>query len=224
MEQRHAPYQSLMQAVQPNDVQDLVTFLQNYNQNPLDTWLGLGQALHEAGHIENPQFSVDSVRGLVQAPQSAPDPTMPEWAQSLQQRLDALSQDSEQRNQTEQQRQAEQQAAEQQQMLAEAHSTIAETLKNAGIPDGLVTPEMMTGALVANRGDVNLAAQSFAGLKEGLLKNWVETNSTGPKPPTVNGGMPTAPQGGLKPKSGDGFRAASRGAEQFLRQNGGVQE
>lgn len=224
LEQRNAPYQSLMEAVQPDSVNDLVTFLQNYNQDPVATWLGLGGALHEAGHIENPQFSIDSVQGLLQAPQAPPDPTMPEWAQQLQQRLDSLTQDSEARNQTEQQRQAEQQANEQKQMLAEAHSTISETLKNAGLPEGLVTPEMMTGALVSHRGDVQAAAQEFITYKEGLLKSWVEQNSTGPKPPTVNGGMPTAPKQGLKPKSGDGFRAASRGAEQFLRQNGGVQE
>src|SRR5438270_119915 len=49
LEQQYAPYKGLMDAVTPDQVQNLVTFLANYSSDPLATWMGLGQSLHEDG-------------------------------------------------------------------------------------------------------------------------------------------------------------------------------
>lgn len=221
MEQQYAPYKGLTDLVQPDQVQNLTQFLQNYSQDPLATWLGLAQSLTDEGVIKNPNFSLEQLQQLVAEQEQAPvagAEDMPPWAQSMAQQLQTMSQAEEQRQQAEQQRQAEAEAAQQEQMLEQAKGTIKEQLKAAGITEGLVTDEQMVAALIAHNGDLNQAVASFTGLRDGFLKGFTDANGAGPKPPTVNGETPQAPKGGLRQKSGDGFREASLGAQQMLSQ------
>ena len=224
MEQQNAPYSPLRDLVGADQVENLVGFLNNYSTDPVATWLGLAQALQEEGHIENPEFNVESLQQMLSAPQAPPDPSMPEWAQQMQQQMQQLSQFHEQSQQEQQQQAAQMEAQQQEQMLAEAHSTMYGMLQTAGIPeaDKLVTPEQLTGALIAHKGDIDKAVASFTGLRDGFLKGFTQTNGKPPAEPRVNG-MPQVPKGGLRPRSGDGFRSASVGAQQFLAQNAAAQ-
>lgn len=228
MEQQYAPYKDLMGAVQPDQVSNLMQFLQNYSQDPLSTWMGLAQSLQEEGLIQNPDFSIDQLQGMI-AQQQQPVPgaeEMPPWAQQMSQQLQMMTQAEEARQQAEQQRQAEQESAMQEQMLTEAKSTIKEQLKAAGITEGLVTDEQIVAGLIAHNGDLNQVVQSYTGLRDGFLKGFTNANSQGPRQPTINGQPPQAPQPGLRSKSGDSFRSASQGAAQMLAQSAaaGAQE
>lgn len=220
MEQQHAPYKGLTELVDPDNVENLVAFLNNYSTDPVATWLGLAQALQEEGHIQNPEFSIDSLQQMLAQQQAPADPTMPEWAQQMQQQMQELVQARQMQEQMAQQQAAQAEAQQQEQMLAEAHSTMYDMLKKAGIPnaDQLVTTEQLTGALIAHKGDIDQAVASFTGLRDGFLKGFTETNGKPPAQPRVNG-MPQVPKGGLRPRGGDTFRSASVGAQQFLAQN-----
>lgn len=218
MEQQYSPYKGLTEVVSPDQVQNLVQFLQNYSQDPVATWLGLAQSLQEEGHVGNPEFNVETLQQMLQAPQQQADPNMPEWAQSMQQKLQAFEYAEQQRTQQSEAQAAQEEARQQEAMLQEAHQTMAQQLQQAGVPEGLVTPEQMTGALIAHEGDIPSAVGSFTGLREGFLKGFTESNGNQPPPATVRGDAPKAPKGGLRPKSGDGFRSASVGAQQFLAQ------
>jgi DNA-binding protein H-NS len=211
-----------MGAVQPDQVQNLMQFLQNYSQDPLATWLGLAQSLQEEGVIQNPEFSVEQLQGMI-FPQQ--DPTagmpgaeeMPPWAQQMAQQLQQMTQAEQARAQQEEQRAAQQEAAMQDQMLTEAKATIREQLKAAGIhSDGLVTDEQLVAGLIAHNGDINQVVQSYSGLRDGFLKEFTTANGQGPRQPTVRGEVPGAPKGTPRPRAGDGFREASIGAAQML--------
>lgn len=231
MEQQYAPYKDLTSMVQPDQVQNLQQFLQNYSQDPLATWLGLAQSLQEEGVITNPEFSIEQLQAMAQGqPQGEPQmpgaEDMPPWAQQMSQQLQQMTQAEEMRQQQEQQRQAEQEAQMQEQILNEAKGTIQGQLKAAGITEGLVTDEQIVAALIAHNGDMNQVVQSFTGLRDGFLKGFTETNGQGPRQPTVRGDTPQAPKGSPRPRAGDGFRQASIGAAQMLAQGAaaGAQE
>lgn len=226
LEQQYAPYKGLTEAVAPDQVENLMAFLQNYSQDPRATWLGLAQSLQEDGLITNPEFSIDNITQMLDAPQQpvAGQEDMPPWAQQMQQQLSQYEAQEQQRQQQAQAQAAQEEARQQETMLAEAHSTMTAQLKQAGVPEGLVTPEQLTAALIVTKGDIPQAVAQFNSLREGFLKGFVETNGNGPKSPTVNGGVPQVPKGGLRPRGGDPFRQASVGAQQMLAANARGQE
>jgi hypothetical protein len=228
MEQQYAPYKGLLDAIQPDQVQGLLQFIDNYNSSPLETWMGLGQSLQQDGTIQNPNFSIEALQALVQAQQEAgmggaqgqmgDMGDMPPWAQAMQQSLQSLTQFMD----TQQQAQQAQQQAEMQRqndaMLTEARGQIRAQLTAAGIPDGIISDEDITSALITHQGDMNAVVQRFTSLRDAFTGNFVNTNANGQRPLTINGAPPQAPGGGLKEKKGDGFRSASKAAEQYLMQ------
>jgi hypothetical protein len=224
MEQQYSPYKGLMDQVGPDQVQNLLTFLNNYSTDPVATWLGLAQSLQEEGLIQNPEFSVDSIQAMLQAQgQGLPDLAemgdVPPWAQQLMQEQQGISQYIQQQQQAENQRAAAEESRQQEALLGEAKSTIRENLKASGIRDDLVSDEQIVAALIVHKGDISMAAQSFTGLRDGFLTDFTNTNSNGSRPPTIRGDTPQAPKEGLRPRGGDPFRQASVGAQQFLAQS-----
>jgi hypothetical protein len=215
LEQRQAPYQALMQAVPPEQVEGLLGFLQGYSNDPMNTWLGLMDTLRDEGHITNPAMNADQLRQMLTAQQeqqqSPQGEQLPPWAQEMQQKLNAYEQ-------AEQQRQAEAEQATQEQLLGQAHQGMKQTLAAAGIPEGSISDEMLNAYIIAHKGDVGQATQALTGFRENVLKGFVTDNGSGSKPPTIAGATPEGPKEGLRQKSGDGFREASIAASQALAQ------
>jgi hypothetical protein len=214
MEQQYAPYKGLTEAIQPDQVQGLLGFLNNYSNDPLSTWLGLAQSLQESGVINNPAFNMDALQAMIQGQQQqAPVAGMgggeeiPPWAQEMQAQL----------QQYQQQEQARQEQAQQQQeaqLLQDAHSQMREALTAGGVPEEVQTDQRLTAALIVHEGDVQAAIQSFTTDREGYLKGFVGQNGQQPPPRVGNIDVPN----NLKGKKGDSFRQASLGAEQMLKQ------
>jgi len=215
-----APYKTLMDQVQPDQVQNLLGFLGNYATDPVATWLGLAQSLQEEGLIQGPNFSVDAIQALMnaQGPSPAEYGDIPPWAQQMMSEQSQITQFISAQQEAEQERAAAEEGRQQEALLEEAKGTIRETLKSSGIPDGLISDEQIVSSLITFKGDISMAAQSFMGMRDGFLKDFTTANSNGSRAPTVRGGTPEAPKEGLRPRSGDPFREASTAAQQFLAQ------
>lgn len=232
LEQRMAPYKDFMGSVDPGDVGQLMQFLQSYNQDPMSTIMGLVANQHEQGAIKNPEFSLEALQSMLQggggapAQGSAPTDDMPAWAQEMRQQLGMLSQGEEQRQQQAQLQQQQTQQAENDRILSEGHTEIRSQLKAAGVPevkqDGntpFFSNEQLTASLITHQGDITAVVQDLISMRDGFLGGFVQQNGGQRGPAPMNGGAPEAPsEGKLRPKRGDGFRAASIGAEQTLRQ------
>jgi hypothetical protein len=219
LEQQIAPYRSLMQAVPEDQVQSMLGFLNQWGADPLNTWMGLAQSLKDDGLIQNPAFSIETLNGLLSPQQQAAaqagqagqvEGDVPMWAQQLQARLGQMEQ-------AEQQRVAQAEEQEQAQLLTEAQVGMKQTLVSAGLPEDLLSNELLNGAIIAHNGDVPAATTMITNMREAILRGFTESNGSGPKPPTIVGGAPQAPKNNMRPKSGDGFRSASVAAEQALR-------
>jgi hypothetical protein len=226
MEQQYSPYKGLMDQVTPDQVQNLLTFLNNYSTDPVATWLGLAQSLQDEGLIQNPQFSVDQIQGLLaaQGPEAQMDMgDVPPWAQQMMTDQQSVMQYINQQQQAESERAAADESRQQEALLTEAKTTIRDNLRASGVPDELVNDEQIVAALIVHKGDITMAAQSFTGLRDGFLKDFTTNNANGSRSPTIRGETPQAPKEGLRPRGGDAFREASLGAQQFLAQNAAAQ-
>lgn len=221
LEQQTSPYKSLMDSVPADQVQNLQGFLQQYQQDPLNTWMGMAQSLIDDGQISNPAFSIEQLQNMIAVQQQQAQPgqqqmpggeEIPPWAQQMQAQL-------QQYQQAEQQRQAQAEAAQQEQMLGEAHNGMKQTLVAAGLPETALTTELMNGAIIANNGDVARATSMLTQMREAVLTGFTQANGSGSRAPTITGGPPQVPNEGLRSKGGDGFRNASIAAEQALKQS-----
>lgn len=226
MEQQMAPYKGFMDNVPADQVEGLMQFLNNFNDDPIATWLGMANSFVENGQISAPGFSVDALQALIagqvpgQSSVAVPGATAPDggeippWAQEMQSQLQAYQQ-------AEQQRQQAQEAQQNEAILAEAHQGMREQLVAAGVAQEIVqnlTPEQLSAAIITHGGDVNAATQSFVQLRDGFLGGFVQQNGNGKPPAQVNGDLNTPKTKVGKGRSGDKFRQASLGAEQMLRQ------
>jgi len=216
LEQQLAPYRGLMQAVPEDQVQNMIGFMNQWGADPVSTWLGLAQSLKDDGIITNPAFSIEQLAPLIQAQQMAQPGTgvggeeVPAWAQQIQARIEQIEA-------MENQRVAQVEEQQQQQMLGEAQVNMRATLASAGLPEDLLSQELLNSAIIAQNGDVAAATTMLTNMRESILKGFTESNGSGPKPPTMVGGAPQAPQqGNLRPRQGDAFRQASVAAEQAL--------
>src|SRR5450755_3374899 len=121
MEQQYAPYKGITEAVPPDQVQNVLQFLQNYSTDPVATWMGLAQSLQEDGAISNPDFSVEQLQNMIQGPpaeaaQMPGQEEMPPWAQQMAQQLQQMTQAEQMREQQAQQQQVQMEEKQQQQM------------------------------------------------------------------------------------------------------------
>lgn len=213
LEMQHAPYKGLAAVVQPDQVENLIGFLNNYSSDSAGTILGMLQQEIEAGSITPEQLAQvtgqPAQAAQVEAQPGTEQEQVPQWAQELQNRL--ASQDAQKAAD-----EAAQQEAEQAQVMEQAKTNIRAQLTQGGIPVETVTDQMIVAAIIANNGDEQAAANMFSSLRDGFLGAFTNGKTAGGKPPAVNGDLP-AP---AKPagRRGDGFAQAKTGAKQYLEQ------
>lgn len=211
MEMENAPYKPLTALVGPDQVENLVGFINAYGADAPGTVLGLVQQ-----GIQDGSITADQVAQLTQgAPaaqtqaQPADGEQIPQWAQELQQRL--AQQDA-----AEQQRATQQAEAEQAQIMEQAKTNIRAQLTQGGIDESLVNDQMIVAAVIAHNGDEQAAANSFIQLRQGLLGAFTNEKTTPGKQPTQRGQVPKP---AAKPgRRGDGLAEAKSGARAFLEQ------
>jgi hypothetical protein len=214
MEQQHAPYNGLREAVPADQVENLVGFLNAYSANPVGTILGLLQQERDSGAITYEQLmefvgaAPQEQQQQVQPGQGQPE-QMPDWARQMQARLEQYDQQAEQQ-------QLAQQEAEQQAALDQAKINIRAQLTQGGIPENVVSDEAIVAAIIATNGDEQAAANMFSSIRDGLLGAFTNDKTAGNRAPAVNGQLPETPQG--PKRRGDGFDEARTGAKQFLAQ------
>lgn len=212
IESQYAPYKGLMDTVAPEQVDNVLGFLQGYNENPAATILGIVQQMQQDGTLTPEQLA--QLNGAPpQTQQQQPQPgqeEMPEWAQQMQARLAQYEQRDQQ--QAEQQEQAEQQA-----ILEQATTGIRGQLTTSGISPEMVSDETIVAFIIAHNGDEQAAANAISQMRQNFLADF--TNNSGErKEPTVQGQLPGQPkQSGRKDR--DGFDAAKAGARQMLEQS-----
>lgn len=214
LEQRYAPYQSLISSVQPDQVENLIGFLSGYSSDPTATVLGMLQSEFQEGKI-----TAEQLMELTGQQQGAPAPgqqaqpgqeeQIPQWAQQLQQRLEA--QDAEKAAEAEAA-----QEAELQQVMDQAKTNIRAQLTQGNIPENLVTDQMIVAAVIANDGDEQAAANMFSSLRDGFLGAFTQSKTADGTQPTVRGQVPQTPKN--NGRKGDGYAAAKQGAKQYLEQ------
>lgn len=217
LEGQYAPYKGLTETVGPDQVSNLVGFLQGYQNDPVATWLGMAQDLQSQGTLPatvDLQAVEAMLQGQAQAQAQAQpgQEDIPQWAQELKAQADQQKAKAQQEEQARQQQQVEQQNEE---ILNSAKTGIRATLNTAGIEESIVPDEMIVASIIANNGDEQAAAAQLTGLRDSFLSSFTQANGGAPKAPAVKG---TLPQPGRVAKKGDGFDKARDGAKQFLAQ------
>jgi len=223
MEQQYAPYQGLIQAVEPGQVENLLAFLNGYGENPMNTLLGIAAQLMEDGTIPQ-SVTIDGLQQFLggqqlgaPAPEEAqPGPEqIPSWAQELMGRMDTY-------DQAQQAQETAQIEAEQDAVLNQAKADIRAQLTQAGIPENIVDDNMIVSSIIANNGDPVATATMLQNMRDQFLGNFTNSRNGGSQAPRVEGQLPQPTEGkkGGRPSSKDdkGFDSAKLGAEQFLRQ------
>lgn len=207
MQQRTAPYQGIMDRVPADQIQNLIGFLDSYNNNSAATILGLLQQEFQAGNITAEQLA--EMTGMQQTQQQpTQQEEMPVWARQMQQQLAQY-----------QEREQQMQEAATQRELAETHQSalanIRAQLTQGQIPENLVTDEMITAAIIATNGDEQAAANMFTALRDGFLGNFTQNRTTPGSEPRINGELPKGPA--KTQRKGDGFDDARTKSLQYLR-------
>lgn len=220
MEMQSAPYRGLMEAVPNDQVENLVGFINAYSNNPLGTVLGLLQQERDAGNITHEQLmefvgATPAVQGQQQPAQGQQLPTdqMPDWARQMQSRLDQYDQQAQQQAEAAQE-------AELQTVYENAVGNIRAQLTQSGIPDTVVTDQVIQAAIIASDGDEQAAVNMLTAMRDGFLGAFTNGRTANGQAPAVNGQLPQVP----KPSKGrdDGFRDARVGARQYLEQQMGM--
>lgn len=220
IEQQYAPYKGLVDAVSPEQVTNLVGFLNAYNTDPVATAMGMIQELQQNGKL--PANTVETLQQLQQgaAPpagqQAQPGQEQDPMAQQLAQLQSRLDQQDAQRQQAQQAEQQAQQEAANAEALQTAKTNIRGTLTTAGIEEGLVTDEMIVSAIIAHNGDEQGAANMLTAMRDNFLGAFAKQNGGGVKPPNVQGNLPQPQKAGGR--KGDPFADAKTGARQLLEQ------
>jgi hypothetical protein len=228
MEQAQAPYKGLMEAIQPDQVDPLMAFLDNYQQDPLATAVGIINELQQGGTVPaslSMEALMQVLRGQQQMqvgeqpqPQAQPQQEqIPQWALDMQAQLQQLSQGDEQRGVAEQE-------AQQDAILQQAKTNIRSQLDQASIPAEIIDDEVVVAAIIASDGDELAAAKMLTDLRDKFLGQFTNgKTSAGAQPPRVQGQLPTAPRQGKRAAGGDRFLDnANVGARQFLEQQMGM--
>lgn len=213
MEQASAPYKGLMGMVGPDEVENLVGFLNGFSNDPVATTLGMLRSEIEGGKItqEQVQELFGGQQTLAPGQQAQPAATeteqVPEWAKALQARFE---QEDAQKAQDEQARQQ----AELDQTWETAKTNIRAQLTQSGIPDTLISEEMLQAAVIATNGDEAAAIAMFSQLRDGFLGEFTNDKTRPGGQPRVRGDVPKP---AAKPqRRGDGFDDARTGAKQLL--------
>lgn len=218
LEQQYAPYKPLLeQGYTQENVQALLNFAQEYDQNPLGLWYRMAQQLEQQGVLPE-DLDVEDLGRILQGlppmneeggeggeggadPRDAQIQQLTQMVQQLQQRLD-------QGDQLQMQRQ-------QDGLLQNRLATMKAQLKEAGVPEDAVTDEFLVGSIIAHKGDVAAATQALTGYREASLKGFTQQATEQSADLNMPKGAPPAGEKKRPPK--DGFEAARGGALNHLR-------
>lgn len=218
IEQQFAPYRGITDAVAPEQVENVVGFLNAYNADPPGTVLGMVQQAIEDGSITAEQVQQLSGQQVPAGGQQAqPDEggDEPQWAKELRAENQRLQGKFTQQEQAEQQRQTEEAEAQNAAALEQAKTGIRTQLTDGGISAEAVPDNIIVAAIIANNGDEAAAAQSLLTMRTALLGEFTQTKNPGGKQPKQQGKLPAQKAEGGR-RRGDGFDDARKGAEQFL--------
>ena len=219
LEQRYAPYAGLMEHVQPNQVENLIGFLNGYANDSATTVLGLLQQGLQDGTI-----TPDALQQIM--PQQAPQPgqqaqpgqeDLPPWAQQLMQQQQEIMGRFGQFDEAMTAQQQQEAEAEQERILGEAKTNIRAQLTQAEIGEDQVSDELLVASIIACDGDEQAAANLINQTRQNFLAAFTNGKTAGGQPPAVNGDLPK-PAATSGRKDPDGFGSAKTQARQFLEQ------
>jgi len=219
LEQQYAPFKQF-EGVTSEDAQGLLQMAQSFEQDPVGTWLHMANALAQAGHLDAVDLEVlqELATGNFQEEPEIPegmDPSMQPILQELQE-LRQWRQSTEERQQ-----QTERQRVEQRQNQAyqAAVTHVRAQAEAAGYPKDSLTDEAIRAAIVVGNGSREAAVKHLVDLRSGLVKGFVQENTTRTgKPNLPNGAPPSRPERQKVGGNRSGFDGARAGAEQYLRQ------
>jgi hypothetical protein len=219
IEQQFAPYRGITDAVAPEQVENVVGFLNAYNADPPGTVLGMVQQAIEDGSITAEQVQQLSGQQVPAGGQQAQpgQEDMPQWARELQAENQRLQGKFSQQEATQQQEAQAKAEADNDAALEQAKTGIRTQLTDGGISAEAVPDNIIVAAIIANNGDEAAAAQSLLTMRTALLGEFTQTKTPpGGKKPAQQGKLPASKQGSRR--RGDGFDGARQGAEQMLAQ------
>jgi len=225
LEQQLAPYKTLADSgIDAGRVQGLAQFAQQFEANPLETWLGMGAQLQEAGvvhqnldltELQAVSQGIDTDQG-VGGGDSEGEGEMPAWAQQMMQQIQQMQNES-------QQEKAQRAQRLQDQLLQRQINTVKAQLQESGVQlpqDPQEAEALIVGHIIAHKGNVENATKAMTGFRESNLQAAVtQRQGQQQKEPTLPKGTPPAPprnQEGPPPR--DAFAAQRSGAQQFLEQ------
>jgi hypothetical protein len=242
VEQQWAPYKFLQESgVQADQLRGILSFSEAFDKDPVGTWYSMAQQMAENGVLPEDLDVEDLGRilqGLPPANEGAPQgpgqpgqqgqlsPEMQTMMQMVQQMIAPLAEKLQGVDNYVQSQQQRETQRTQDQLLTQSLTGMKDQLKAAGFPEeifgneeGQISDQYLTGQIVAHRGDVNTAVQSINTLRNGILKGFAggPTPKPGQGELTMPNGAPPTP-GRKDTNTGDGFKDARAGAENFLRQ------
>ena len=219
LEQQYAPFKQF-EGVTPEDAQGLLQMAQSFEKDPVGTWLHMANALAQAGHLDAVDLEVlqELATGNFQEEPEVPegmDPSM----QPILQELQGLRQWQQQQMEREQQTERQRVEQRQNQVFQAALTHVRAQAEAAGYPKGSLTDEAIRAAIVVGNGNREAAVKHLVDLRSGLVKGFVQENTTRTgKPNLPNGAPPSRPERQKVGGNRSGFDGARSGAEQFLRQ------
>lgn len=215
LQQQVAAFKPLIDAgYDPQKLQGLVNFESNFDQNPLQTWIQMGQMLQEGQNGQPPAVhpdvdldylaaiargeDPDAAPGVPQGqPGAPPAGATPELAQAYEQ-ISALTQQVAQLQQGFQQDQVSRQTAVEDQVLTRRMGQMREALTKGGWPEDLLTDENLGAQVIMHRGDYAKATQALLAQRAALLKgitdprlNPNDPSNTNPETQLPNGPPPS---------------------------------
>jgi hypothetical protein len=210
--------------VTPEQSQQILTFVQNYNNDPVGTFLNMAAQLQAAGVIHEDVDLEDleaAVYGEPSAEEGQPYNGQPELQSDasmglppeVQQRMDQLQEAVEVLLDEREQNQTQQETRRQDALRERAMTSVREQLTQAKVP--VPSDDMLLAAIIANRGDIQRATKSIVDYSGSTLENLRQSRQEGTDPQMPRGAPPTRQRQTRQPR--DAFEAARPGAEQALR-------
>lgn len=205
LQQQLAPYKQLSESgYTPEILQGLVNFDQQFNGQPLSTWLELGTTLQQQGLLDK-DVDLEYLAAIAQgedpdagsALEGNPgaEPLAPQDAQT-QQLLGTIEQLQARIDQMESGLQSEAQQRQekiQDQVLERRLTQMREALTKSGWPEELLSDEYLTAQVITARGDYQAATRSLMDQRSALLKGFVAQRQTDPPPTEMPNGAPGSP-------------------------------
>lgn len=221
MQQQLAPFKPFTDAgVTAEDAAGLLKFAQDYEQDPLTLWVRMGQALQQDQKIHE-DVDFEALAKLIRGEEIEDEPEpiangqltpemqaivapLQQQIQSLQSRLDATDQ------MTEQQRQDA--------MLEQTKTQIRTALTEAGVKPELVTDELIVGAIFANRGNPQAAEKTLVDYWSGSAQARLDPGKPNGRRELVAEPPPTPPRASTRRggSPADEFTKARGAAAQYL--------